>query len=60
MWFCGKKAITTHAKCKGRGVLENTGYLLQVWHWDFKNWGRIDWENEANEVANTPSKNGYM
>ena len=37
----------THPKCKNRGVLENSGYLLPNGHWDFKNWRKNDWENEA-------------
>ena len=47
----------THPKCKSRGVLENSGYLLPNGHWDFQNWRRNDWENEA-WSCQPPSKNG--
>ena len=29
------------------GVLEKSGNLLHYEHWDFQNWRRNDWENEA-------------
>ena len=50
MSFSGKTAITTFKliqKAKVGGVFENSGYLLQNGHWDFQNWIRNDWENEA-------------
>ena len=50
MGFSGKTAITTFKliqNAKTGGVLENSGYLLRVGHWDFQNWRRNDWENEA-------------
>ena len=43
MSFSGK--IAQNAKVGG--VLENSGYLLPNGHWDFQNWRRNDWENEA-------------
>ena len=50
MLFSGKIAITALKliqNIKVGGVLENSGYLLPDGHWDFQNWGRNDWENEA-------------
>ena len=50
MSFLGKTAITTFKliqNAKVGGVLENSGYLLPDGHWDFQNWRRNDWENEA-------------
>ena len=50
MSFSGKTAITTFKliqNAKAGGVLENSGYLLPDGHWDFQNWRRNDWENEA-------------
>ena len=50
MVFCGKTAITSFKliqNAKSGGVLENSGYLLRYGHWDFQNWRRNDWENEA-------------
>ena len=50
MLFSGKTAITTFKliqNAKVGGVLENSGYLLSDGHWDFQNWRRNDWENEA-------------
>ena len=50
MSFLGKMAITTLKfiqNAKIWGVLENSGYLLPDGHWDFQNWRRNDWENEA-------------
>ena len=51
MSFIGKTALTTylqnHQNVKVWGVLENSGYLLHHGHWDFQNWRRNDWENEA-------------
>ena len=50
MSFLGKTAITTFKiiqNAKAGGVLENSGYLLPDEHWDFQNWRRNDWENEA-------------
>ena len=50
MVFCGKTAITTFKliqNAKSGGVLENSGYLLHYGHWDFQNWRRNAWENEA-------------
>ena len=29
------------------GVSENSRYLLQHGQWDFQNWRKNDWENEA-------------
>ena len=59
MSFLGKIAITTLKliqNAKVGGVLENSGYLLQNGHWDFQNWIRNDWENEAYSCQ-PPSKN---
>ena len=36
-------------------VLENSGYLLKHGHWDFQNWRRINWENEA-QIWQPPQK----
>ena len=50
MVFCGKTAITSFKliqNAKSGGVLENSGYLLHYGHWDFQNWRRNAWENEA-------------
>ena len=50
MSFSGKTPTTTFKliqNAKVGGVLENSGYLLQNGHWDFQNWIRNDWENEA-------------
>ena len=50
MSFLGKTAITTFKliqNAKGGGVLENSWYLLPDGHWDFQNWRKNDWENEA-------------
>ena len=50
MSFSGKTAITTFKliqNTKVGSVLENSGYLLHHGHWDFQNWRRNDWENEA-------------
>ena len=50
MSFLGKIAITTLKLIQNAnvgGVLENSGYLLPDGHWDFQNWGRNAWENEA-------------
>ena len=50
MSFLGKIAITTFKliqNAKAGGVLENSEYLLPDGHWDFQNWRRNDWENEA-------------
>ena len=50
MVFSGKTAITSFKliqNAKSGGVLENSGYLLRYGHWDFQNWRRNDWENEA-------------
>ena len=50
MSFLGKIAITTLKliqKANVGGVLENSGYLLPNEHWDFQNWWKNDWENEA-------------
>ena len=50
MSFLGKIAITTLKliqNANAGGVLENSGYLLPHGHWDFQNWRRNDWENEA-------------
>ena len=50
MGFSGKIAITTLKHIQNAnvgGVLENSGYLLYYGHWDFQNWRRNDWENEA-------------
>ena len=50
MVFSGKTAIITFKliqNAKVGDVLENSGYLLQHGHWDFQNWIRHDWENEA-------------
>ena len=50
MVFSGKMAITSFKliqNAKSGGVLENSGYLLCYGHWDFQNWRRNDWENEA-------------
>ena len=38
-------------------VLKNWGYLLQHGHWDFENWWRNDWKNEASSCQPS-SKNG--
>ena len=48
--FFGKCVITTFKLIqnpKVGGVLENSGYLLHYGHWDFQNWRRNAWENEA-------------
>ena len=50
MSFLGKIAITTLKLIQNAnvgGALENSGYLLPNGHWDFQNWRRNDWENEA-------------
>ena len=50
MSFLGKIAITTLKLIQNANVgdvLENSGYLLPNGHWDFQNWRRNDWENEA-------------
>ena len=50
MSFSRKIAITTLKliqKANVGGVLENSGYLLPNEHWDFQNWWKNDWENEA-------------
>ena len=50
MLFSGKMALTSFKLIRKEhvgGVLENSGYLLQDGHWDFQNWRRNDWENEA-------------
>ena len=50
MVFSGKMAIAAFKliqNAKNGGVLQNSGYLLQNGHWDFQNWIRNDWENEA-------------
>ena len=50
MVFSGKTAITSFKliqNAKSGGVLENSGYLLRYGHWDFQNWRRNAWENEA-------------
>ena len=60
MSFSGKKAITTFKLIQSAnvgGVLENSGYLLPNGHWDFQNWRRNDWENEA-WSCQPPSKKG--
>ena len=60
MSFLGKIATTTFKliqNAKAGGVLENSGYLLPDGHWDFQNWRRNDWENEA-WSCQPPSKNG--
>ena len=59
MGFSGKIAITTLKHIQNAnvgGVLENSGYLLHYGHWDFQNWRRNDWENEA-WSCQPPSKN---
>ena len=58
MSFLGKIAITTLKLIQNAnvgGVLENSGYLLPHGHWDFQNWRRNDWENEASSCQ-PPSK----
>ena len=50
MSFLGKIAITTLKLIQNAnvgGVLENSGYLLPYGDWDFQNWRRNDWENDA-------------
>ena len=54
MSFSGKTAITTFKLiqiAKVGGVSENSGYLLPDGHWDFQNWRRNYWENEASKMG---------